>query len=206
MRLPSNRAGCCLPGSRREINRKTEKRTAYQYMNGIKKIERIPRKTVFKQTDGEYSFVTGSKHPCGLKCTCYMLENDDLATTFTLGEFQQGYRGYGHGGACYAVMDEVMGRSVSAYRFRHGMDDRPVMTGEITCRYISPAPIGEKLYAYGRVIRVDGRKYFTTGEVVREDGTIVIKTHGVFISVPFISPERGNDGMIPLDENDPKEI
>ena len=169
-------------------------------------IKREKQKVLFKQMNTETNFVSGTDHPMGLHCVFYELENGDLATFFTLDKWCEGHKGFGHGGMCYMVLDEVMGRSNRIYDASQGMSYTPVMTGEITCRYVSPAPLGERLYAYGRVISSDGRKRITSGEILLEDGTVVVRGTGVYFQVPFVSPSEYSDEPDPFTEDDPKEL
>ena len=171
-----------------------------------RKIERIPHKVLYKQPNYSTGIVSGFDNPIGLKCVFYELENGDLATKFELNQWHEGHKGIGHGGMCYAVADELMGRTNRAYDERHGMGYTAVMTGEITCRYINPAPLSETLYAYGRVERVEGRKRFTSCEVVKEDGTVIINAEGIFIQVPELSASDHKQMDFELSEDDPTEL
>ena len=172
----------------------------------FEKIERTKHKVVSKQTSTITSLVSGTENPFSLKCVFYVIDNGDLVTRFSLNHWYQGHENIAHGGACYAVMDEIMGRANAAYNEMHNLGYTPVVTGEITCRYISPAPLFETLYAYGRVDSVDGRKRFTSGEVVTEDGRVLVKCKGVFFQVNYIPNDDGHEAGTPLDENDPEEI
>ena len=169
-------------------------------------IERVKHKVVSKQTNTVTGFVSGVEHPVGLKCVFYVLDNGDLVTQFSMNRWHQGHENMGHGGTCYAVMDEVMGRTNLTYDESMGWGYTPIVTGEITCRYISPAPLYETLYAYGRIDRVEGRKRFTSGEVVTEDGRVIIRCKGIYFQVSFIPNDGGRERTADLDENDPEEI
>lgn len=166
--------------------------------------ERKAHKIIGKQSNGSTSLVSGVDNPIGLKCTCYVLDNGDVATKFVLKNWHEGHVGYGHGGACYTVLDELMGRAVNDYNERQGMGSVPVFSGELTCRYVSPAPIEEELYAYARVISAEGRKRFTTGEVLQSDGNVVIRTKGIYLISPDFPDEERMAGPAPLTEEDPE--
>lgn len=171
-----------------------------------KKIERIPKKVIAKQSLSKTSIVSGRENPASVKCVFYMLENGDMATKFTLTKWHEGHEGIGHGGIIYAILDEVMGRSNVAYDYMKGIEYTPVVTGEITVRNIAVAPVGETLYAYGRVVREEGRKHFTTSEMVKEDGTVIATGKAIFIQ---IHDEEYKDIEIlsdPLTDEDPKEL
>lgn len=172
----------------------------------IEKIDRVKHKVVSKQTSTITSFVSGVDHPVGLKCKFYVLDNDDLVTTFTLNHWHEGHVNMGHGGTCYAVLDELLGRANRIYDDKVGNGYVPVVTGELTCRYVSPAPLFEPLYAYGRIENVDGRKRYASGEVMTEDGRIIIRCKGVYLQVPHIPDDDRRDVPDELSENDPAEI
>ena len=81
-----------------------------------------------------------------------------------------------------------------------------MVTGEITCRYIKPVPIGETIYAYGRVDSREDRKRFTSAELVLEDGTVLQRARGIFLETTEVNGSKDADAMFPLEEGDPKEI
>ena len=166
--------------------------------------ERKAHRIVGKQSNGLTSVVTGSENPIGLKAVCYILDNGDLAMRFTLTRWHEGHIGLGHGGACYTVLDELMGRAVNDYNERQGMGNVPVFSGEITCRYVSPAPVGEELYAYARVEGADGRKRFLSGEVLQADGNVIIRTKGIYLIAPDYHDEMRMAGPAELTADDPE--
>ncbi|MBR5739786.1 MAG: PaaI family thioesterase [Firmicutes bacterium] len=151
-------------------------------------------------------FVSGTGTVSCLNCTFYVLENGDVATYFTLDEGHQGWKGIAHGGVSYSVLDEVMGRSNRVYDDFNHVPYVPVVTGEISCRYIRPVPIGERIYAYGRVDSVEGRKWFTSAELVTEDGTVIQRAKGIFFEKPGVSESNYVDGLSPTREGDPEEL
>lgn len=166
--------------------------------------ERKTLKIIGKQSNGLTSFVSGTENPIGLKCTCYVLENGDLATKFILNKWHEGHIGYGHGGSCYAVLDELMGRAVNDYNEKNGIGSVPVFSGEITCRYVSPAPIEEELYAYARVESAEGRKRFLTGEVLQADGNVIIRTKAIYLIAPDFPDKERMAGPAELTPDDPE--
>lgn len=151
-------------------------------------------------------FVSGAGTVSSLNCRFYVLENGDVATSFVLESEHQGWKGIAHGGISYSVLDEVMGRSNRVYDDMNDLPYVAVVTGEITCRYIKPVPIGETIYAYGRVDRREGRKRFTSAELVLEDGTVLQRARGIFLETTEVNGSKDADAMFPLEEGDPKEI
>lgn len=166
--------------------------------------ERKPHAIVGKQSSNDTSIVSGSDNPIGLHCVCYVLDNGDVATRFVLSKWLEGHRGVGHGGACYTVLDEFMGRAVNDYNERQGIGHVPVFTGEVTARYVSPAPCNETLYAYARVESAEGRKRFVSGEVLREDGEVIIRTKGIYLIAPNYEDKERMAGPAELTDDDPR--
>lgn len=151
-------------------------------------------------------FVSGSGSvPC-LDCVFYVLENGDVATSFVLDETHQGWKGIAHGGISYSVLDECMGRANRVFDEFNHVAYVPVVTGEISCRYVRPVPIGERIYAYGRVDSEEGRKRFTSAELTLDDGTVLQRAKGIFFLKPDVCESNYVDGLDPTEEGDPEEM
>lgn len=167
--------------------------------------ERKKHKVIARER-GDKGFVSGSGSVRCLNCTFYVLENGDVATSFVLDREHQGWRGIAHGGISYAVLDEVMGRSNRVYDDFNHLPYVAVVTGEISCRYIKPVPIGETIYAYGRVDGEEGRKRFTSAELMLADGTVLQRARGIFFQTPGVNESDNADAQFPLEEGDPAEL
>ena len=161
---------------------------------------------VIGREKGDKGFVSGSGTISCLGCSFFVLENGDVATTFTLDPNHQGWKGVAHGGISYAVLDEVMGRSNRVFDDMNGIPYVSVVTGEISCRYVRPVPIGVRLYAYGRVEAAEGRKRFTSAELMLEDGTVLQRAKGIFFRKEGMNESGQADAMFPLEEGDPEEM
>ena len=90
-----------------------------------------------------------------------------------------------HGGLSAAIVDETMGRSHAVYQKQMGREYIPVVTAQMTTKYIKPIYVGEPMVAYGRIVREDGRKRYATGEIINEQGEVVLEAEALFITVDF---------------------
>jgi acyl-coenzyme A thioesterase PaaI-like protein len=108
--------------------------------------------------------------------------------TATFGSAYEGPPGHVHGGIVAAAMDEVLGMTQS-------LSGSSGMTGTLSIRYRRPTPLHQEVRFFGRVVRVDGRKIYTTGTLTAGD-TLCVEAEGLFISVDFermrqMAAERG---------------
>lgn len=158
----------------------------------ICKINRTKQKVTAKQLRSKNGIVCGRQNPASLGCEFYELENGELATIFTAGHMHEGHDDIMHGGLSAAVLDEVMGRCNSEYT-SDGKRYNPYVTGEITVRYCIPIPVGKKMYAFGRIVRSDGRKNFSSGEIMDEEGSVYASATGVYIRTDAIDKPESFD-------------
>ena len=175
----------------------------------LQKTDRIKKKVIGKQVKTTTSIVCGTQNPASFGCDFYELENGELATVFTAKEIHEGHDGIMHGGLSGAILDEVMGRCNFA-RSADGTAYNPYVTGEMTVRYYQPIPVGEPMYAYGRIERSEGRKNFSTGEIVNRDGVIMASASGLYIRTNLIDdhniPDGEKGGLEALSPEDPTEL
>lgn len=171
----------------------------------LEKTDRKPCRVLRRQFATENSIICGTKNPSSLGCRFYELEGGEAGTTFVAGRWHEGHGHMMHGGFIAALLDEVMGRSINNCGIRQ---DKPFVTGEMTTSFCRPIAVGQKMYAFGRVVRSEGRRYYTTSEIVDEDGIIMARASGVYFRVD----QAGDDGgesykglpFVNLEEDDPK--
>jgi acyl-coenzyme A thioesterase PaaI-like protein len=98
------------------------------------------------------------------------------------GSAYEGPPGCVHGGYIAAAFDELLGATQS-------LSGHPGMTGTLTVKYRSPTPLHAELHLIGEIVRVDGRKIFTTGQLlVRETvgrERLCAESEAVFISIDY---------------------
>lgn len=93
----------------------------------------------------------------------------------TFGSAYEGPPGSVHGGFVAAAFDEVLG-------YVQSLGGRPGMTGTLTIRYRSPTPLHTELRFDAELVRMEGRKIFTTARVTGH-GRLCAEAEGIFISV-----------------------
>jgi acyl-coenzyme A thioesterase PaaI-like protein len=93
------------------------------------------------------------------------------------GSAYEGPPGAVHGGYVAAAFDELLGMAQS-------LGGKPGMTGTLTIRYRRPHPLHAEIHFEGELVRVEGRKIFTTGRSYA-DGELRAEAEGIFISVDF---------------------
>ena len=171
--------------------------------------KRNRRKVLRKQISTTTSITCGTENPASLGCIFYELEGGEVATVFQGGRWHEGHEGMLHGGISASVLDEVMGRANRAYDRMHGGLKVPVVTAEMTVKYLKPILSGETMTAWGRIDSRDGRKRFASGEIVNEAGEVMVSATGIYVSVDIVDAnddwKQAQLGSEP-GPDDPKEL
>jgi uncharacterized protein (TIGR00369 family) len=103
-------------------------------------------------------FGCGPANPSGLKLAFF--ETDDGAEVeYVVPADLEGAPGIVHGGIQATLLDEAM--CMTAY----AKAGTPVVTGELTVRYLQPVPTGTPLLIAGRIAEARGRSYFISGTI-----------------------------------------
>jgi uncharacterized protein (TIGR00369 family) len=122
-------------------------------------------------------FVCGESNPFGLNLRFYE-DGDGVRATFTPREEHNGFKGVTHGGLLATVLDEIMvwACAVRTKRFAY--------CAEMTVRFISPAPPGDKLTVIGRLMENRrGRVFHAGGELLDESGSIIATSTGKYLPI-----------------------
>ena len=108
--------------------------------------------------------------------------DDGVETEYTVAERHAGAPGVVHGGILATLLDEVL--CMTAY----AKAGSPVVTGELTVRYLEPSPTGERLVVQGELGEHKGRSVLIQGRVRHaEDGRELARAHGrFFFSDPVV--------------------
>lgn len=108
-------------------------------------------------------FGCGPANPSGLKLRFY--ETDDgVESEYVVPSDLDGAPGIVHGGIQATLLDEVM--CMTAY----AKAGTGVVTGELTVRYLRPAPSGAPLLLAGRITETRGNSFFIAGSIRLADG------------------------------------
>jgi acyl-coenzyme A thioesterase PaaI-like protein len=103
--------------------------------------------------------------------------DDKVVGRAQFGSAYEGPPGAVHGGYVAAAFDELLGMAQS-------LGGKPGMTGTLTIRYRRPHPLHTEIHFEAELVRVEGRKIFTTGRSYA-DGELRAEAEGIFISVDF---------------------
>ena len=115
----------------------------------------------------------GADNPHGLRLR-FALDDGEVSCELLPDEHFQGFRGYLHGAAIAAIMDEVQARVSWALGVA-------TVTAELNVRYLAPVPMGQPLRATAQLVdNKDNRVFRTSGELHLSDGTIAASATGVF--------------------------
>ncbi len=118
-----------------------------------------------------------------LNCPAYDLiglkaeeEGDRLVAVLEVGEQHLNYAGIAKGIFPYALGDAVMRWEVSRL-----IPDKKSVTGTAEIVFKKAASKGDILKAEGKIIRQEGRKFFTEATVFNQKQEIVATLEGIFI-------------------------
>jgi len=124
---------------------------------------------VKKHNAGKGCFVCGVNNPFGLHTDFFELEDGTLAARVTPSEHHQSYPGRLHGGVSAALLDETIGRAISALE-----PDTWAVTVEITTRYKKPVPYGVPITVTGRIVENTRRLFTGEGEILLPSGEVAV--------------------------------
>lgn len=123
-------------------------------------------------------FGCGEAHPFG-PALSFLHDTGDgsVRTWFTPDIRMQGGTGWMHGGFTALLLDEIMGKTLSA----NDMGGAP--TARLEVNYRRPARIGVRMELIGRLEEHGGRKYTLVGELREADGErlLLAEGRGLFI-------------------------
>jgi uncharacterized protein (TIGR00369 family) len=119
-------------------------------------------------------FGCGPHNPNGLRLEFF--ETDDgVEVAYAAPAYLRGAEGVIHGGVQATILDETL--CMTAY----AKLGQPVVTGELTVRYLRPAPTEAALVARGRIVETKDRSVFIEGTIsLAETGEEVTRARGRF--------------------------
>jgi len=122
-------------------------------------------------------FGCGPEHPDGLHVRGFRTPEGVLSPVVISRRFE-GPKGAAHGGIVAAYLDEILG--VAALR----ATGKASVTGELTVRYVAPAPLETPLLGRGRMTTDHGRYFDVEGTLEQlTDGRVVARARGRFFPV-----------------------
>jgi acyl-coenzyme A thioesterase PaaI-like protein len=122
-------------------------------------------------------FGCGPEHPDGLYVRAFPTEEGVLSPIVVARRYE-GPPGDAHGGIIAAYMDEILG--AAAYRGASKIS----VTGELTVRYVAPAPLETPLLGRGRMVADHGRYIDVEGTIeLLTNGQVVARARGRFFPV-----------------------
>jgi acyl-coenzyme A thioesterase PaaI-like protein len=95
----------------------------------------------------------------------------------TASPIMEGPRGYAHGGALAALLDEAMGAAswLAGYQ---------CLTVHLEYDFRRPVPLGTAFTVRAWVERGEARKVFARGEAILPDGAVAVESSGIFALAP----------------------
>jgi uncharacterized protein (TIGR00369 family) len=119
-------------------------------------------------------YVCGQNHPRGLRIRFFAGTDNRVHARFHPDDTQTGYDDVVHGGVVSALLDELIGWSVS---LKH---QRMAFTAELTVRFIKPLRTGRSYLATSHISGGKGRLWEAEGSVADENGELFAKGHGKY--------------------------
>jgi acyl-coenzyme A thioesterase PaaI-like protein len=139
---------------------------------GLEEQQRPPDSDAFAKCFG-----CGPRHPDGLFVRAFRTDTGVLSPIVVSRRYE-GPPGAVHGGIVAAYMDEILG--AAAYRGT----GKASVTGELTVRYVAPAPLEAPLLGRGHMVTDHGRYIDVEGTIEQlSDGRVVARARGRFFPV-----------------------
>jgi len=124
-----------------------------------------------------HCFGCGPAHPTGLHVRCFRTD-EGVVSPVVVPRVYEGPPGAVHGGIVAAYLDEILGGA--ALR----ATGRPSVTGELTVRYLRPAPAETALLGRGRLVKDHGRYVDVEGSLEEFGiGRVVATARGRFFPI-----------------------
>lgn len=119
-------------------------------------------------------FGCGPAHPTGLRVRCFRTA-DGVLSPVVIPAVYAGPPGAAHGGIVAAYLDEILAAAIVR------STGRVSVTGELTVRYVAPAPVETPLVGRGRLVADHGRYADAEGELEElGTGRLLARARGRF--------------------------
>jgi acyl-coenzyme A thioesterase PaaI-like protein len=139
---------------------------------GLEEQQRPPAADTFLKCFG-----CGPEHPDGLYVRGFRTDEGVLSPVVISRRFE-GPKGAAHGGIIAAYLDEILG--VAALRATNKVS----VTGELTVRYLAPAPLETPLLGRAHLVTDHGRYFDVEGTLeLLTNGRLVARGRGRFFPV-----------------------
>lgn len=126
-------------------------------------------------------FACGRNNPFGLHLEWFNDdENQQVETTFTLGDNYCSYPGTVHGGIIATILDETSGRAVLLNNNFNNL----MVTLKMEVTYKHNTPTNTPLRAVGRLIKGGSSRAQVEGEIILPDGTVSAKCVSLLYKLP----------------------
>jgi len=116
-----------------------------------------------------HCFGCGPAHPSGLRVRVFEVE-DGVVSPGVVSRVYEGPPGAAHGGIVAAYLDEILGGAVVR------ATGKVAVTGELTVRYVRPAPTETPLLGRGRLVADHGRYVDVEGSLEEFGAARVVAT------------------------------
>ena len=144
-------------------------------------IEHVPGggQTATPAIDATYAgcFGCGPRHESGLRVRCFLRDGEVVSPIVVPARFA-GPPATAHGGIVAAYLDEVLAAAAMA------VDGRICVTGELSVRYVRPAPVERPLLGRARLLEHRDRYRAVEGSLAEfPDGPVVATASGRFFPI-----------------------
>jgi acyl-coenzyme A thioesterase PaaI-like protein len=121
-----------------------------------------------------HCFGCGPAHPRGLRVRCFRTP-DGVASPIVIPATYAGPPGAAHGGIVAAYLDEILAAAIVR------ATGQICVTGELTVRYVAPAPVETPIVGRGRLVADHGRYVDAEGELEElQTGRLLARARGRF--------------------------
>ncbi|KAI0157984.1 HotDog domain-containing protein [Hypoxylon sp. FL1284] len=108
---------------------------------------------------------------------------ESIKLLLTLGSGLNGHPDVCHGGIVSTILDEVTGLLIPINQQRGFMPEIPHMTAYLNTTFLRPVPTCATILAQAKIVKVDGRKYYSEGWIEDSSGTILARAEVLYVGI-----------------------
>lgn len=134
--------------------------------------------TVVFDRPGNVCFGCSPTNDRGLQLQFVPVEAGVIESRYVVPGHFAGAPGIVHGGIQAALLDEIMGATISLTVGRKDFEREPIVTVDLSVHYLRPVKTGVPLTIRGRIVDRDKEFFFLEAEICGEDGRTCTKAEG----------------------------
>ncbi|KAI1505746.1 thioesterase superfamily protein [Biscogniauxia marginata] len=160
-----------------------------RHLHGLRVVTRPPSSRHRKSNGEDAFFAETLKTQSTISAMLEVFEDppspleriDHVKTFLTLGSGLNGHAGICHGGLVTTILDEVIGLLIPINKGRNAIPNTDYMTAYLNTTFFRPVPTSTTILAQARIVRAEGRKYYTEATIENKDGEVLARADALYV-------------------------